>query len=246
MRRSGPPSAKKRRTDERPDFFKRGQGAGRAGGLRIDEDDVGGGDHSDDGNNGGDESEPDGGDDGGFFEDASEVRIRRARELLRSMEGDENGQQSDDDDEAIEDGITQAGKKLKQSFAEKLQKKSVARGVDVSFRDLVVPHPVNIPVKEENQNGKRPLRKAFPKVVFVNGVATVVDESSASSSSSGPLYDDCVEFRRGHQRATEKACTTVCIQKNESKIYSGGKDCLLTEWDVHSAKKVVSSGGRGK
>ncbi len=65
--------------------------------------------------------------------------------------------------------------------------------------------------------------------------------SSASSSSKtryGKLY--APEFRKGHLRS----CTSVCVRKDGEKIYSGGKDCAIIEWDLESGKKVVFSGAR--
>ncbi len=50
------------------------------------------------------------------------------------------------------------------------------------------------------------------------------------------------EFRKGHLRT----CTSVCVKRDESKIYSGGKDCAVLEWDMETGKKVVFSGGRKK
>jgi len=48
------------------------------------------------------------------------------------------------------------------------------------------------------------------------------------------------EFRKGHLRS----CTSVCVRKDGQKIYSGGKDCAILEWDLESGKKVVFSGAR--
>ncbi|CAD7942659.1 unnamed protein product [Amoebophrya sp. A120] len=50
--------------------------------------------------------------------------------------------------------------------------------------------------------------------------------------------DTPIFFPRGHQGT----CTSACVRRDQTRVYSGGKDCVVYEWDVESRKKVRFSG----